>query len=224
MAQKTILIIEDEKDILELLEYTLQKQGYKTIGFLNIGEHLLDILDEKNVDLILMDRNLPSSDGVKFISKIKKLGYPQAVIYLSAKDKDEDILKGFECYGDDYITKPFKIPELNARIKAVLKRSLGEFEVLKVRDILYDGKKKVFRIGGEDLHLSHLEHDLLLEFMKNKDRLLSREHLLYNVWKDAFLVQEKSVNVAIKRLKQKIDPHNEKGYIKAIRGEGYMFC
>ncbi len=224
MQNKTILIIEDEEDILELLEYTLQKEGYETIGFLNISKNVEKILDEENIDLILIDRNLPSCEGSSFIKKIKKKGYPQGVIYLTAKDRDEDILEGFESYADDYITKPFKPKELCARIKAVLKRTSKEIELLKVRDITYNASNKKFSIGKKELDLSTLEHNLLLEFIKNKDILLSRDYLLNTVWENAIDTKKKTVNVAVKRLKEKIDPKGEKNYIKSIRGEGYIFC
>lgn len=224
MKKNLILIVEDEEDILELLEYTLQKEGYETIGCLNVNQKINTMLEEENIDLILMDRNLPGSDGTTFIEKIKTKGYNIPVIYVTAKDKDEDILEGFDKYADDYITKPFNLKELIARVKAVIKRSSKNVEILKVRDILYKESNKKFFINDIEMELTHLEHDLLLEFIKNKDILLSREHLLEAVWEDSYDKKLKTVNVAIKRLKAKIDPTASKEYIKSIRGEGYIFC
>ena len=224
MNNKLILIIEDEEDILELLEYTLQKEGYETIGFLNVNNNVRKVLNEEQIDLILMDRNLPGIEGTSFINEIKQQGFSNPVIYVTAKDKDEDIISGFDNHADDYITKPFNIKELCARIKAVIKRSSKDIEVLKVKDIVYTSSNKKFYIDNIELNLTHLEHDLLLEFIKNKDILLSREHLLNSVWQDSFEKKEKTVNVAIKRLKAKIDPNAKKDYIRSIRGEGYIFC
>ena len=224
MNNKLILIIEDEEDILELLEYTLQKEGYETIGFLNVNNNVRKVLNEEQIDLILMDRNLPGIEGTSFINEIKQQGFSNPVIYVTAKDKDEDIISGFDNHADDYITKPFNIKELCARIKAVIKRSSKDIEVLKVKDIVYTSSNKKFYIDNIELNLTHLEHDLLLEFIKNKDILLSREHLLTSVWQDSFEKKEKTVNVAIKRLKSKIDPNAKKDYIRSIRGEGYIFC
>lgn len=224
MNNKLILIIEDEEDILELLEYTLQKEGYETIGFLTIDKNVKKVLDEEKIDLILMDRNLPGVEGTSFINEIKKQGYSTPVIYVTAKDKDEDIIDGFDSYADDYITKPFNIKELCARIKAVIKRSSKEVDVLKIKDIVYKSSNKKFYINEEELELTHLEHDLLLEFIRNKDILMTREHLLNTVWQDSLDKKEKTVNVAIKRLKAKIDPNGEKDYIRSVRGEGYIFC
>lgn len=221
---KLILIIEDEKDILELLEYTLQKEGYETIGFLKIDKNVKKIFDEEKVDLILMDRNLPSSEGSSYIVKLRNSGYNTPVIYVTAKDKDEDILEGFEAYADDYITKPFNLKELCARVKAVIKRTSKQEDIIKVRDILYKASNRKFFIENKEIELTPLERDLFLEFIKNKDILLTREHLLNNVWEDAFDKKSKTVNVAIKRLKTKIDPLGDKNYIKSIRGEGYIFC
>lgn len=224
MEKSTILIVEDEEDILELLEYTLQKEGFETIGFLQVNTALENVLEEEEIDLILMDRNLPGIDGITFIQNIKQKGFNMPVIYVTAKDKEEDILTGFSSYADDYITKPFNLKELSARVKAVLKRSKNDVELLKVKDIVYKKSNKKFYINEKPIELTHLEHDLFLEFIKNKDILLSREHLLDSVWKDSYDKKLKTVNVAIKRLKEKIDPKGKKEYIKSIRGEGYIFC
>lgn len=224
MSDKLILIVEDEEDILELLEYSLQKEGYETIGFLSANEKLEKVLEEETVDLIIMDRNLPGIDGTSFINDIKKKGYTTPVIYLTAKDRDEDILEGFDSFADDYITKPFNVKEILARIKAVIRRTTKDIDVVKVRDIVYKAAKKKFYIDQEEIELTHLEHDLLLEFIKNRDILMSREHLLEAVWEDSYDKKLKTVNVAIKRLKAKIDPDNTKEYIKSVRGEGYLFC
>ncbi len=224
MTNNLILIVEDEEDILELLEYSLQKEGFETIGFLNVDNNLKKVLQEEDISLILMDRNLPGSEGTTFINEIKKEGYDNPVIYVTAKDKDEDIIDGFEAHADDYITKPFNLKELNARVKAVIKRTSKQIDFLKVKDITYKANNKKFYIEDKEIDLTHLEHDLFLEFIKNKDILLSREHLLDSVWEDSLDKKIKTVNVAIKRLKTKIDPEGKKDYIKSVRGEGYIFC
>ncbi|MDD2896469.1 MAG: response regulator transcription factor [Aliarcobacter sp.] len=224
MNNKLILIVEDEEDILELLEYNLQKEGYETAGFLTIDKNVRNILNEEQVDLIIMDRNLPGIEGTTFINEIKQQGYINPVIYVTAKDRDEDIIEGFDSHADDYITKPFNVKELCARVKAVIKRTSKDIDILKIKDIVYKASNKKFYIDDVEMDLTHLEHDLLLEFVKNKDILMTREHLLNSVWQDSFEKKEKTVNVAIKRLKAKIDPNGEKDYIRSIRGEGYIFC
>jgi len=220
---KTILIVDDEEDILDLMDYTLSSEGYDVISCVDTS-NIRDILDEEEIALILMDRNLPGVEGSLFIEKIRTEGYNQPVIYVSAKDLSDDIVEGFERGGDDYITKPFNINELKARVKALIRRTTKTQDVLKHRDITYSASNKTFAIAGKDIKLTHLEHDLLLEFMKNVDILLSRDTLLDSVWGDSQGKQLKTVNVAIKRLKENIDPDGEKNYIQAVRGEGYIFC
>lgn len=223
MQNNTILVVEDEQDILDLIEYTLTKDGYDVISCLNT-KLVEQLLNEENINLIIMDRNLPNIEGSMFIKSLRAKGYNHPVIYLTAKDKEEDILEGFNRGADDYITKPFNLEVLKARVKAVIKRSSKNVEIEKIRDIVYKASQKKFIIADKEINLTHLEHDLLLEFFKNKDVLLSRETLLQNVWEDYTDVKSKTVNVAIKRLKEKIDPTGKKEYIKSVRGEGYIFA
>jgi len=215
----TILIVEDEEDILDLMEYTLLKEGYDVITCIDTS-NVINILDEEDISLILMDRNLPSVEGSVFISKLRKDGYNQPVIYVSAKSSSDDILEGFERGGDDYITKPFNMK----RVKALIRRTSKTQDVIKYRDITYNASNKTFKIQDKEIKLTNLEHNLLLEFMKNQNILLTRDVLLEKIWKDSVNKQSKTVNVAIKRLKENIDPTGEKNYIQAVRGEGYIFC
>jgi len=223
MRENTILVVEDEQDILDLIEYTLTKDGHDVISCLDT-KLVEQLLLEEQIDLILMDRNLPSTEGSVFIQALREKGFNQPVIYITAKDKDEDILEGFNRGADDYITKPFNLDILKARVNAIVKRSKKNLEVQKVRDILYKASQKKFYINEKEIKLTQLEHDLLLEFFKNRDVLLSRETLLENVWEEYTDVKPKTVNVAIKRLKEKIDPSGKKEYIKSVRGEGYIFA
>ena len=222
-TKQTILIVEDQEDILDLMEYTLSKEGYDVITCIDTS-NVRNMLDEEDIALILMDRNLPGVEGSFYIQKLRDEGYNQPVIYVSAKDSIDEIIEGFDKGGDDYITKPFNLNELKARAKALIKRTKKVRDVIKYKDIVYQTSNKTFTIDGEDIKLTHLEHDLLLEFIKNANVLLSRETLLEYVWKDSDSKQSKTVNVAIKRLKEHIDPTGEKNYIQAVRGEGYIFC
>ena len=219
----TILIVENEEDILDLMEYTLAKEGYDIITCIDTS-NVKDMLDEEDVSLILMDRNLPGVEGSKYIASLRQEGYNQPVIYVSAKDSSDEIIEGFDSGGDDYITKPFNLNELKARVKALIKRTQNVQDIIKYRDITYNSSNKTFNIDNKEIKLTHLEHDLLLEFIKNQNILLSRDVLLERVWKDSLNKQLKTVNVAIKRLKENIDPEGKKNYIQAVRGEGYIFC
>ena len=220
----TILVVEDEADMLELMEYTLSKDGFDVIGCLDTS-NVLELLEEEEISLIIMDRNLPIMEGSLFVqNKLRVLGHNQPVIYISAKDSDDDILEGFKRGGDDYITKPFNLDVLRARVKALLSRSRNEANVLKVEDILYKSSQKKFFVADKEVKLSSLEHNLLLYFLKNKSILLSRDTLLDNVWEDGSNKKPKTVDATIKRLKEKIDPQATKEYIKSHRGLGYIFC
>jgi DNA-binding response OmpR family regulator len=222
MSKATILIIEDEEDILELVEYTLSKEGYSTIGMLR-STNLHQVLQEESIDLIIIDRNLPEVEGAELIHSLRKDGLRIPVIFLSAKDTEQDIIEGFEKGADQYITKPFSPKVLAARVNALISRNAPS-PLMRQKDIHYNKESKKFTIDNTPIELTKLEHDLLLEFMKNSNKVLSREYLLSEIWEDGYDKQLKTVNVAVKRLKEKIDPTNTKEYIKTVRGQGYMFC
>lgn len=225
MSKALIVIVEDEEDILELLEYNLQKEGYETIGFLNTNS-VTQLLQEEEVDLLLMDRNLPGVEGSEFVVQLRRIGIQTPVIYLTANNKESDIEEGFERGADDYITKPFSPKELAMRIKAVLKRTKPNFsqENISYRDIMINPQSREVTAGGERVDLTKLEFDLLLTLIKNQNVVLDRDFLLESVWGGDDIYQEKTVNVAINRLKEKIDPTKEKEYIKTVRGVGYTLC
>lgn len=224
MKKPFIVVIEDEEDLLELLEYKLSKEGFEVEGFLS-AKNVEQFLDEESVDLMIVDRNLPGVEGSEFVKDLRKKGYDIPVIFLSAKAQDSDIEIGFLRGGDDYITKPFNINELILRVKAVLKRAkpLDYEEEIVYKDIKIDLKKREVFIDNRYIDLTKLEFELLRTFVKNRNVVLSRDYLLESVWGKTEMHQEKTVNVAVKRLKEKIDPFKEKNYIKSIRGIGYKF-
>ncbi|MDO7253607.1 response regulator transcription factor [Helicobacter cappadocius] len=219
-----ILVIDDEEDLLELLEYRLEQEGFEVIGALG-SKSARKILEEENVSLMLVDRNLGLEEGSEFVKKIRKEGYNIPVIYLSAKDSQEDKITGFQRGGDDYITKPFVFEELVARIFAVLRRykGAGEEKIWKYKNItLYPRTHLLFTDDSENkIELTPLETKMLLVFLKNTGMVLSRDYLLEEIWNNQG--ESKSVNVAIKRLRKKLDSKDEERFIKAIRGEGYLF-
>ena len=222
--KQTILIIEDEEDLLELLEYHLQKEEYETLGFLNT-KNVEKCLQEEPIDLLIVDRNLPGIEGSEFIDSLRKKGFNQAVIFVTAKDSDAHIEEGFLRGCDDYVTKPYNMKELLLRIKAILSRtSPVSKNMLSYRDLSLDLEAHRLSVNGKEVELTKLEFDLLRTMIENKNAVLSREFLLEHVWKNDEFFQDKTVNVAINRLKQKIDPTKEKEYIKSIWGVGYSLC
>ena len=223
--KENILIVDDDNDILELLEYNLSNAGYDVLGFLNT-KHVRQMLSEERVDLIIMDRNLPDIDGGLYVEMLRSKNIDTPVIFLSAKSSPQDIRDGFLKGADDYITKPFNIEELILRIKAVLKRyykdSHENSDIIEYRDIkIYNNLHKV-SVDEQNINLTKLEITILKIMIANKGRVLDREFLLKNVWGDSKNIHQKTVNVAIQRLKEKIDPSRDKEYIKAIRSVGYI--
>jgi len=216
-----ILIIEDEEDILELEEFHLQNSGFETVGCLST-KGVREILEEENISLMVVDRNLPSIEGSDFVSEIRERGYDIPVIFVTAKDRDEDVEEGFLKGGDDYLKKPFNMNELILRVKALLKRSgvLDENRILRYRDITIDTSSRIVEVAQEQKSLTKLEFELLRYFIENRARVISRDELIDNIWDSSGEMGYKGVNIAINRLKRKID----RDYITPVRGIGYKLC
>lgn len=217
-----IVIIEDEEDILELVEYHLQKSGYETTGFLST-DNVEQFLEEENPALMVVDRNLPGCEGSEFIQHLREDGFTIPVIFLTAKDKDQELEEGFQRGGDDYITKPFKPKELVLRIKAILRRSgLTSSDKIKYRDLILDTTNRTLSIDDRLVDLTNLEFKLLYTFIKHPNITLERSFLRDEVWgDDSYDFHEKTVNVTINRLKKKIDPTGKKEYFSPVWGVGY---
>jgi DNA-binding response OmpR family regulator len=213
-----IVIIEDEEDILELLEYHLQKAGFETVGF-GSTQNVEKFLEEEEPSLLIVDRNLPFVEGSEFIAQMREKGYDVPVIFLSAKDSDQAIDEGFLRGGDDYITKPFRMQEVLHRVTAILRRSgTTEQTKLKHRDILLDIEAQILSINGKPIKLTKMEFNLLYTFIKNPNKVLERAFLVEEISEES---QGKTINVAINRLKNKIDPDGSKEYITSVWGVGY---
>ena len=204
-----IAIIEDEEDLLELLEFNLSQEGYDAVGFLNTKK-VKDFIIEESPDLLIVDRNLPNVEGVKFIKEIKKEGYDIPVIFLTAKNSEEEIIEGFEAGADDYITKPFSMAELKARVKAVLKRNKKVSQTLSYKNFKLDLNNRILITPDNETSLTKNEFNLLKYFFENPKRVITREEIA-----DILEINEKSVNVAVNRLNHKIN------ILKAVRGVGY---
>ncbi|HHD78422.1 MAG TPA: response regulator transcription factor [Epsilonproteobacteria bacterium] len=217
-----IVIIEDEPDILELLEYHLTKEGYSATGFLS-SENVEQFLEEENPALMIVDRNLPGIEGSEFVHYLRDQGYEIPVIFLTARDKDTDLEEGFLSGGDDYMTKPFKAKELLLRVAALLKRSgIKESQKIKYRDLLLDVQQHLLSIDDQNIELTNLEFKLLHTFIKNPHQPLDRDYLRDEVWgDDSTDFHDKTINVAMNRLKKKIDPGGIKEYIVPVWGVGY---
>ena len=217
-----IVIIEDEEDILELLEYHLNKEGYRVTGFLST-ENVEQFLEEESPALMIVDRNLPGIEGSEFVAHLREAGYNIPVIFLTARDQEKDLEEGFKSGGDDYMTKPFKIKELLLRIEALLRRAgVSSNDKVKYKDLVLDMHQHTLSIEGKQIGLTNLEFRLLHTFIKNPHQPLDRDFLREEVWgDDSTEFHDKTINVAMNRLRKKIDPTGEKEYIAPVWGVGY---
>lgn len=227
MAGEKILIIDDELHIVELLKYNLEANGYKVIFSLNGREGLM-IANEKSPDLILLDVMLPELDGFDVCKELKRNKETQTVpiIMLTAKGEEFDKILGLELGADDYITKPFSVRELIARIKAVLRRNVKEEQeqVFSFGELtIYLDKHEVLK-KGEKAELTLKEFELLKLLVMNKGKVLTRDFLLDKVWGYEYYGETRTVDVHVRHLRQKIeDDDSNPRYIETVRGIGYKF-
>ncbi len=220
----TILVVEDEKPISTLIQYNLEKEGFK-VHISENGEDGLIFIKKNNPDLVLLDWMLPDLSGIEICNQIKKDSKLKSipVIMLTAKAEESDKIRGFETGADDYVTKPFSTKELNLRIRALLKRvkpSLTE-DIVIFKDIKIDRlARRVYR-GDKEIKLGPTEYNLLNFFIKNPKRVYSREQLLNHVWGNDIYVETRTVDVHIRRLRKAINIDNQCDLIRTVRSAGY---
>lgn len=232
---KKILIIDDEKDIVEILSYNLKKEGFNVDTSFD-GENALKKIRENHYDLVLLDLMLPGIQGLDICKMIRKDLSTQdlPVIMLTAKSEELDKILGLEMGADDYITKPFSPREVVARAKAVLRRAETKIsstsiddntkkEPIIIKDMVIDREKYTVIVGNKNIKLSATEFKLLTYLAERPNKIYSRDHLLDAVWGNDVYVEPRTVDVHIRRVRTKIeeDPNNPV-YIKTMRGVGYF--
>lgn len=218
-----ILIVEDEANIRELVAYNLKNNDYRVIEAED-GLQGLDAAFREKPDLILLDIMMPGKNGFDVCKELRSGGYKIPVIMLTAKTEDIDKVMGLEFGADDYITKPFSIHELMARIKAVLRRSELSREVksITVGDLTVDAERHEVRVGGKVIELSLKEFELLKALAEKKGIVMTRDQLLDKVWGIDYDGENRTVDVHIRYLRRKLgDDEKESKYIQTIRGIGY---
>ncbi|MFA5147416.1 MAG: response regulator [Candidatus Omnitrophota bacterium] len=225
--KETILIVEDEKDIVKMLDYNLKKEGFRTLSVRN-GEDAVDSARGAPPDLIILDLMLPGMDGLEVCKKLKGDSKTASVpvIMLTAKSQESDKIVGLELGADDYVTKPFSPRELIARIKAVLRRGKEKEkmpEVLKAGDLTVDLAKIAVTLKGKPVELTGKEFELLKTLMISKGRVLSRDHLLDTIWgfDQALEIQTRTVDVHIRTLRKKLKGESRR--IVTVKNYGYRF-
>lgn len=231
MSSKTILVVDDEKDIVELVAYNLEKEGFAVIRAYD-GEKALEIVKQKSPDLVLLDLMLPGINGLDVCRIIRSNPETAAmpIIMLTAKGEDLDKVVGLEMGADDYITKPFSVRELIARVRTVLRRSEVREEGLRrktftCRDLHIDYESYEVTMRGRKTELGPTELKLLMFLTQRPGRAYSRDQLLDQVWGDEAFVEPRTVDVHISRLRAAIERDTENPeYILTVRGIGYKFA
>lgn len=222
-----IYYAEDDSSIRELVLYTLKTTGFEARGFEN-GEKLFEALSAGDIpQLLLLDIMLPGEDGIEIMKRLRRGGYDFPVIMVTAKNSEYDKVTGLDCGADDYISKPFGMMELIARIKAVLRRaerteSLAGGDILSCGGVELDVRRHTVTVNGEPAELTLKEFELLRILMKNRNAVLTRDNLLESIWGYDCAGETRTVDVHIKTLRQKLGAGAE--IIKTVRGVGYKIC
>ena len=224
---KRILLVDDEPLIIKGLKYTLEQEGYETLSAMD-GEEALSVFFSNTVDLVLLDVMLPKLDGIQVCQRIRETSNVP-IIMLTAKGEDMDKILGLEYGADDYMTKPFNILEVKARIKNILRRAsqpvaAEDKKVIRVRDLEVNVVNRSVTLGGKEVRLTAKEFDLLQLFINNRGKVFSREAMLETVWKYDYMGDARTVDVHIRRLREKIERNtSQPEFIFTKWGVGYYF-
>jgi len=228
MSTGRILVVEDEATLLEMLKYNLEQEGY-TVETASDGNSGLDIARSKPFDVLILDIMLPNLDGFS-ICRILRQETTMPILMLTAKEEEVDKVLGLELGADDYMTKPFSVRELKARVKAMLRRAEmkqatdinSEDEPVNIGELTIDPVRRVVLLGDIKINLKPQEFDLLLFLAKNKSRVFTRETLLDRVWGYDYVGGTRTVDVHIRWLREKIEAEPSKPqYLITVRGIGY---
>jgi len=222
----TILVVEDEPAIQELIAYSLKQAGHQPLRADN-AEQALNLVANALPDLVLLDWMLPGLSGIEFARRLRADKRTRAIpiIMLTARSDEQDKLQGLETGADDYITKPFSPRELNARIKAVLRRRAPQMtdDMVQLGGLKLDPASHRVTGNGDAVDLGPTEFRLLHFLMTHAERVHSRTQLLNQVWGDHVFVEERTVDVHIRRLRKALEPTRLDGLVQTVRGTGYRF-
>ena len=220
-----ILIVEDSEDLAFGLRNNLEFEGYD-VTVVHDGKTGLEMATSNPPDLMILDLTLPELDGLNVLERIRKTGSKLPILLLTARQEELDKVRGLKLGADDYVTKPFGLMELLARVEALLRRSGGERnpQVIKVGELEIDVAARIVLKGGERVDLAPRELDLLLALIEHRGRVVSRQHLLSEVWGHQGQVVTRTVDTHIAELRRKLEPDTRKpSYIQTARKAGYRF-
>ena len=226
MSKFNILVVEDEEAIREMLMIVLQQSGFEVMAAADAKE-AQRVLEQNKTDLILLDWMLPGISGVEWARRLKKENVYRDVpiILLTARGEEEDKVRGLEIGADDYMTKPFSPNELMARIKAVLRRTgkINDLGQIVLSDLVLDTEQHRLSIGEKELEVSPTEFRLMQFFMTHPDKVYSRSQLLDQVWGSNIYIEERTVDVHIRRLRKILAEYGREELVQTVRGFGYRF-
>jgi two-component system phosphate regulon response regulator PhoB len=226
MQNKRILVVEDEAPIRDMLRFALERAEFRVSLAADVPEARLRIA-ESRPDLILLDWMMPGVSGIEYTRELKSgpMTKDIPIIMVTARAEEEDTVRGLNVGCDDYVSKPFSFPELTARIQAVLRRTLpgGEEEQLAVAGLQVDAASQRVTAKGEPVRLGPTEYRLLHFFVSHPERVYTREQVLDRVWGPNVYVEERTVDVHIRRLRKALAPHGYDAMIQTVRGTGYRF-
>lgn len=222
MKHADILIVEDDQGIQDMLLYALEPAGYRLHSAFTV-KAAWKIIESKSLDLILLDWMLPDSSGIDLLHRVRKYHSMLPVIMLTAKSEEDDRVLGLDMGADDYITKPFSVKELKSRIQAVLRRSQPEQQSVQVGNLFLDPVSQRVKVDETSVDLPPTEFRLLHYFMTHEDRVFTRAQLLDQVWGQQVYVEERTVDVHIRRLRKNLEPHKLDQMLQTVHGSGYRF-
>jgi len=222
MKHAKLLIVEDDAGIQEMLDYSLKQEGYEIHSAYTVKEGW-ELLQSKAIDLVLLDWMLPDNSGIDLLHRIRKYHSKLPVIMVTAKAEEEDRILGLDVGADDYVTKPFSVRELNSRIQAILRRSMPDEQPIQIGELFIDPVSHRVKIQETKLNLSPTEFRLLHYFMGHTDRVFSRSQLLDQVWGEQVYVEERTVDVHIRRLRKQLKPFEMDSLLQTVHGSGYRF-
>ncbi len=216
-----ILIVDDEPDIVEILQFNLENEGYKVFSAVN-GKEALNLADQHIPHLIILDLMMPVMDGIEACERLRmdKKFNNTLIMFLSARNEDYSQVAAFESGADDYVTKPIKPRILNSKVKALLRRFKNDFgQILAFENIVIDSEKYTVEVDNKQLNLPRKEFELLFLLASKPGKVFKREKIMESVWGTDVIVGDRTIDVHIRKLREKIGEN----FFKTIKGVGYQF-
>lgn len=218
-----ILLAEDDFNLGELVVYMLEKKASAKVEWVQEGEDAFYYATATHYDVLILDWMMPNGDGVEVCRRLRKQGYPGAILMLTAKDSVQDRIEGLDSGADDYLVKPFEIDELLARLRALSRRNYAPIleEETRIQDLVLNRNSHTVRSQGGEIQLSPREFQLLDLLVKNKGQVLPREVILERIWGYDADIAPKTIDATVKLIRKKLDPIGKQELLQSVRGVGY---